>query len=166
VTIALATGMLWLSNHIRNDRIVSLPTAGQVLAHVFYLQGIIHCGQIVDVFWSLCIEIQFYVCLLILVALAQRLGNRRISLLCVLLPFTVVSLGIHALWIPEPGPWMFKFWYLFQLGAMAYWTSSRELRESDLFMYSSVLVALIAWHPGFSSGIGVLTGVAIYLASK
>jgi peptidoglycan/LPS O-acetylase OafA/YrhL len=166
VTIALAIAMLWLSNHLRHDRVAALPSWQQILAHVFYLQGILHQGQIVDVFWTLCIEVQFYISLLLLVALAQRFGDSRLARLRVLLPLALVSLAIQSGLLPEPGPWMFKFWYLFQLGVMGYWATARLVRPVDFFAYSGLVAAVLGWHPSIPATIGLLTGVAIYLAGR
>jgi peptidoglycan/LPS O-acetylase OafA/YrhL len=165
VAIALAVASLAFSNHVRHDRVATLPGWKQLLAHVFYLQGVLHMGQIVDVFWTLCIEIQFYVSLLLLIALAQRMGDRRWTRLAVLAPFTVWSLGIHAHLLWDPGPWMFKFWYLFQLGVLVYWAVSGVVKRSDFWLYLAALVALTVWHPSFTGSIGLVTGLAIFLAA-
>ena len=166
VTIALAIAMLWLSNHLRHDRVAALPGWQQILAHLFYLQGILHKGQIVDVFWTLCIEVQFYVTLLLLVAIAQRCGDSRTSRLLVLLPLTLVSLAIQTGLLPEPGPWMFKFWYLFQLGVLGYWAVAKLVRHVDFLAYAALLVVVLGWHFSIPASIGLVTGVAIYLAGR
>ena len=165
VAIALAVASLAFSNHVRHDRVAALPSWQQLLAHVFYLQGILHLGQIVDVFWTLCIEIQFYLSLLLLIALAQRMGDGRWARLAVLAPFTVWSLGIHAHLLHDPGPWMFKFWYLFQLGVLGFWAASGVVKRHDFCVYLAVLIALTAWHPSFTGSVGLATGLAIYLAA-
>ena len=165
-TIALAIASLWLSNHLRVDRVAQLPSAGKVVAHIFYLQGFLHQGQIVDVFWTLCMEVQFYVFFLALVALSQRLGDSRISRLAVLVPLTVASFGIQLGLFPEPTAWMFKFWYLFQLGVIAYWATSRQLKYSDFFVYLVLLVGLQGWHPSVTGAMGLLTGLLLYLAAR
>lgn len=166
VAIALAVASLWLSTHIRHDRVVTLPSWQQLLAHVFYLQGILHLGQIVDVFWTLCIEIQFYLSLLLLIAVAQKLGDGRWQRLAVLAPCTVWSLGIHAHLLHDPGPWMFKFWYLFQLGVLAYWGASGVVAVRDFWIYLLALAGLTVWHPSFTGSVGLATGMGIFLAAK
>lgn len=165
-TIALAIASLWLSNHLRTDRVAQLPSWTKIVAHIFYLQGFLHQGQIVDVFWTLCMEVQFYVFFLLLVGLSQRVGDVRFSRLAVLAPLTVVSLTIQAGLMAEPRAWMFKFWYLFQLGVVAYWATAKQLKHSDFFAYLAVLTALLAWHPSVTGAMGLATGLLLYLAGR
>jgi len=165
-TIAVAIAVLWVSNHLRPDHFVALPGGPRILAHIFYLQGFFHVQNIVGVFWTLCIEVQFYVFFLLLVAGSQLLGDRRISRLAVLLPFTLASLAIQAHWVQGSGPWMFKFWYLFQLGVLAYWAVSKQVRDTDFATYALVVLAILCWHPFFLGFTGWMTGVGFYLAGK
>ena len=52
----------------------------QIGAHLLYLQGILGFKQINDVYWTLCLEIQFYLSLLVAILLAQRLGGSARSI--------------------------------------------------------------------------------------
>jgi peptidoglycan/LPS O-acetylase OafA/YrhL len=165
-TVAAAVGVLWLSNHLRPDHFVALPGWPRILAHLFYLQGFFHVENIVGVFWTLCIEVQFYIFFLALVACSQLLGDRRISRLAALLPLTLASLAIQAHLLQGSGPWMFKFWYLFQLGVLAYWAVSKQVREIDFAIYALLVLAILCWHPFFLGFIGWTTGVGFYLAGR
>ena len=51
----------------------SPPTVKLVLAHLFYLQGLLYCPNLSPVLWTLCLELQFYATYLLLLGLAQRL---------------------------------------------------------------------------------------------
>ncbi len=165
-TIALAIAVLSISNHLRPDHLQALPDWQTILAHLFYLQGFFHLPSIVGVFWTLCIEVQFYLFFLVLVAISQRLGGRRISRLAVLVPFTIASLGIQAGFWSGAGPWMFKFWYLFQLGVMGYWAVSKQLRDSDFIAYALLVAAVLSWHPFFLGIVGWLAGTGFYVAGR
>ncbi|MES2222506.1 MAG: acyltransferase [Acidobacteriota bacterium] len=165
-TIAAAIAVLSISNHLRPDHFVALPSWPRIVAHIFYLQGFFHQENIVGVFWTLCIEVQFYLFFILLVACSQRLGDRRISRLAVLLPFTLASLTIQAHWLPGSGPWMFKFWYLFQLGVLAYWAVSKQVRGMDFAIYALLVLAMLGWHPDFLGFTGWLTGISFYLAGR
>ena len=48
-------------------------TAGQLAAHMVYLQGFLGQPQLVGVFWTLCVEVQLYVAFILLLWAGQRL---------------------------------------------------------------------------------------------
>jgi peptidoglycan/LPS O-acetylase OafA/YrhL len=82
-TILAAIAIAAYDVFVRHDPEASLPSLGDLLAHVLYVYKLFEYPGIVDVFWSLCHEVQFYLFFISLVALAQWSG-----------PF--VSLGIKA----------------------------------------------------------------------
>ena len=51
-------------------------TAGQVLTHFVYLQNISAYDNLSAGFWTLCIEMQFYLLFCVMLGLAQRLSRR------------------------------------------------------------------------------------------
>ena len=57
----LLLGALNLVRATANHRALHLPDAGQVLAHVFYLQDLLGYAQFNVVFWTLCLEFQLCV---------------------------------------------------------------------------------------------------------
>ena len=98
---------------------------GQLVAHVFYLQDILGYGNINPIFWTLCMEIQFYLVYAILLALGRnnpeaRFQGRRTATL--LLFAGLLSL----LWPLGIGPNLPQglfppLWHGFLLGVGAYW---------------------------------------------
>jgi peptidoglycan/LPS O-acetylase OafA/YrhL len=62
VTLALASPAYW---PVR-------PTVGRVVAHLFYLQGVLGMPNLLGIFWTLALEIQLYLAFALLYALAQR----------------------------------------------------------------------------------------------
>src|ERR1700751_104439 len=165
-TIALAIAVLSLSNHLRPEHIQTLPTCPQIIAHLFYLQGFFHVDSIVGVFWTLCVEVQFYIVFLLLVAISQSLGDSRLSRLAVLVPLTITSVGIQAGLFHYDGPWMLKFWYLFQLGVVGYWAVSKQLRDFDFMTYALLVAVVLCWQPGVLGITGWFAGVGFYLAGR
>lgn len=89
---------------------VPLPSA---LAHVAYLQNILGFPNVVQQFWTLCYEVQFYLVLICFIALAQKAG-KVVGWLAVLLPLAI-SLYLYAYWWPPTG-WFIDYWYAFALG--------------------------------------------------
>ena len=71
------------------------PTFKLVLANLFYLQGLLHYPNLSFVQWTLCLEVQFYVCYLLLLGLAQRLS--------ISVYWPVLALGCFSLFFPARG---------------------------------------------------------------
>ena len=76
---------------IATTQLLARPSvsAGSLLAHAFYVQSFVGYSHIVTVFWTLCIEVQFYLTFLIIRAVATWL---RLPLALVALPLFVASL--------------------------------------------------------------------------
>ena len=73
--LALILSMLiaGVSNIFIRDRIASLPSFNAILANFLYLQDILQLGQIIGAAWTLCLEVQFYLLFIILMAVYQWL---------------------------------------------------------------------------------------------
>lgn len=156
-SIALAIGLTALGNHLYPDVAKALPGAGVVLAHLVYLQGLLDLGHIVDVYWSLCLEIQFYLIFVIALAVVQGLGRtttarmtRSVVFYAVFGALAVASVAIALGWWEAPVTGLFTSrWYLFFLGAMTWWAqggtvSSLLFRAYWLALFAAQAVA--GWH--------------------
>ncbi|AFY35738.1 acyltransferase [Calothrix sp. PCC 7507] len=117
----------------------------RLLAHLFYLQDILRLTHINDVYWTLCLEIQFYVVFCTLLALAQWLDskwNLRFSRAIVFVPAALLAalfpLGVFA---DNGRPFIFlPLWYGFLLGVFAYWSWRKDLQPKFFYLYSAVLL--------------------------
>ena len=78
-TILLVLLNLFLSNHFLG-RGIEYPSTAQVISNFIYLQNILGYGDVLGVFWTLCMEIQFYLCFVVILACVQKahakLGTR------------------------------------------------------------------------------------------
>jgi peptidoglycan/LPS O-acetylase OafA/YrhL len=168
-TIALAVALAFVAGWLRGRPAV-LPTVPQVLLHLVYLQDLAGAGDIVEVFWTLCMEVQFYLAFALLLGLSQRLAGRgrpQGVVLGVFVPLTVLSLAVQFGFIPWPfKATMVKFWYLFQLGALACWAVQGTVRARWFLGYAAALLALLACSFTVESLIGVLTGTSLFLAGR
>lgn len=123
-------------------------TAEQLLAHIFYLQDLLGFSQIDPVFWTLCLEVQFYLAYSIaLIAGGYRpetgIETRRMRLVLALtflislvwvfgimpqlwpglfLPFFhcfLLGVGVYWAWLKPPARlWFFVFWALVSIGGL------------------------------------------------
>jgi peptidoglycan/LPS O-acetylase OafA/YrhL len=168
-TIALAVVLAFAAGWLRSRPPV-LPTWPQVLLHLVYLQDLAGAGDIVEVFWTLCMEVQFYLAFALLLGLSQRLAGRGRAhgvVLGVFVPLTVLSLAVQFGFVPWPyKATMVKFWYLFQLGALACWAVQGTIRARWFLGYVAALLALLAVSFTVESLVGVLTGASLFLIGR
>ena len=150
-SMALAISLTALSAYLFPDLHKELPSLRQVALHLFYLQDLAGVGNIVDVYWTLCLEIQFYLLLVLLVgllagreepAVAGQNGTweRKPVFLLLIVPllalsllqyFDLIEISPHGLFLP--------YWYQFSLGAMAWWTLDGRLDRRVFFVFWGVV---------------------------
>lgn len=140
----------------------------QIAASVFYLQGILGFGQINDVYWTLCFEIQFYLSLLLLVWLTQRarldVGSRMLHLF--VLATIAASVACSTTLFPNPRGAMFIDWWGFGLGALTWWTITGRAQRRIFAL--AVLIAIcfpFARHAD-QRLVGTLTAVSLFAAAQ
>lgn len=148
----------------------ALPGAPALLAHLAYLQDLLGIAPISAVFWTPCLEIQFYLGYA-LVLLAGRnapgepLQGRRTAMLL------AAAGAISLLWplglepaVPE-GLFL-PLWHGFLLGVGAYW-AWRQPGCRTFFLACAAAVLVGAWHTGseFSAACAA-TAVLLYGASR
>ena len=108
------------------------PSAVDIVANAFYVQRLFGRPEVVGVAWTLCIEIQFYLFVLILLFVARGVARRArreggaISspfFVPLLLATAVASLAVASLcgrpWSGRLGILFIEYWHYFVLGALA-----------------------------------------------
>lgn len=140
------------------------PSWKSLLAHAFYLQHFLGFDDISGGFWSLCIEVQFYLFMLLSAALFRRFPYATVAVFFAL--FSVATFAFdasiknswHILWNNESS--MFPMFTLFGLGISAcLWVIGRTKTP---FVICSVLVAAkLIWMPQPTQIVGLLTAFAI-----
>jgi len=122
--IALALAAAWVSARTVPGKEFAMPGAGNLLLHVTYLVDLARAPLINPVYWTLCMEIQFYLTFALLMwgaaGVRARLGDGR-GLDLVLWS----SAAVAALWITPWAPFhvhglFLERWYLFLGGVLAW----------------------------------------------
>ncbi len=121
--IAFCIGYVLLRNLVSDDP-PDLPGAGSLAAHLLYLQGLLHYPDISSVFWTLCIEVQFYIFFALLLHAVDASGgtvnpSRRAWLI-----FATAMAGLAWTlgWTDFGGKgWFFGYWYSFAAGVLVCW---------------------------------------------
>lgn len=126
-----------------------LPDLASVAAHILYLQDFLGIRQIAAIYWTLCIEIQFYIvfCLVLALDTAYRRNGQTSQLnlkMWLFTAITIYSLLVFAEILPSPMRGLFvPFWILFCMGAAAFHWGLRQ-RENQWAFPLLVLSAILA----------------------
>lgn len=148
--IALEVGVQWLALRLALSE-SSLPSLPQLLAHLLYLQNLLGLGDIVDLFWTLCFEIQFYLALISLLVLRRKLdgwlGHRPAEWLSAI---TLTSLFVASVCLRfqvggvsgHPGVALIR-WYQFFMGACVWWVVSGRIPWHVLAATWAALLAVV-----------------------
>jgi len=153
-----------LSGGLRHD---ALPGIGTVLANMAYLQRILRLQEIVQVAWTLCLEVQFYLVLILLVALASRLNPHRTRWLS----GAVLLLGLVSVPFERRGgfhgsPWFVAEWFYFAAGAVCYWVVRREAPAPFLWLLIAAMAwPMLLWDPA-PVGVGMATVLSLYVVGR
>ena len=174
--IALVVFSRYVSNFFLADRVAALPSWKQLLAHIFYLQNLLGLGNMSAIFWTLCIEIQFYLIFCILLATAQRLHLIRTfykqpESSTILLTFGFASLLVAAwplgLVAKTLGAALFfPYFYMFLLGAFGCWALESKILNNYFIFYSFLIFTSAVINGRIDSIFTVLISVLIYLVGK
>lgn len=149
----------------------AVPSFREVLVHVLYLQDILAVRPLNTIYWTLCLEIQFYLVWALLMLVAARL-RRRISperaFYAVVLPAAVVAdlwppqarlFGLDGLFLPH--------WHLFIAGVLVWWAALRpgdRTARAIAFINLAVLLALAIARAEVSLAVGVAAATLILVA--
>lgn len=156
-----------------------LPTPAEFVAHLFYLQDILGMRPLSPVYWTLCLELQFYLFLVLGLWVLQRLRapagpGRTPAHVGAAIGSIVVSLVCSELGIGRGS--FIPMWYCFALGMVTYWsvagwTSVRYAAlciaivfaygawVSDVWAVATALSALVVLVAGYFRRLNALGGV-------
>lgn len=173
VSIGVAISMTFLSNQLFNGIFKPLPDAKVVFAHMLYLQDLLGFGNIVAVYWTLCLEVQFYLFFALLLNRLQHYSRTddTVTVLAhpaaILLFSSLVLLSLldkFHLWMYPLRGFFLPYWHVFFLGAVTYWVVSGWLRPRYLLLYLILVTGFaIAFNPNTGSFVALVTAAFIYL---
>jgi peptidoglycan/LPS O-acetylase OafA/YrhL len=171
MVLVVALGLL--SNRFVPGKAFAPPGAGRVLAHVLYLQDLLGVPPLNSIYWTLCIEIQFYLAFALLMLVATALRRRGLSVdrafYAVILPAALIAdlwpLGLAPFEVR--GLFVSRF-HLFVAGVVVWWAvvPRRGDRPATVLGAGSVvlLATAAAVRGDVALGAGAATAAAILVA--
>lgn len=167
LSIVLVLGMAWLSAIVKSEP-MEWPSNQVIVAHLFYLQGILDMKHINTVYWTLCLEIQFYLVFISLFLLAKHIDKSHhdglgivffmAAIVSLLWPLQIMVDNIH------PGLF-FPHWHAFLVGVFAYWSWKKIIRAHYFYIYAGIIIfSSYVTKSDFSMAAG-LTAIFIHVFS-
>lgn len=162
--ILLAALAVWAGERLlHSSGIDPLPGSTAVLANFGYLHNILRLPQLVPVSWTLCIEIQFYLAFLFLLALSYGLCTPRYRIPLAAIVGCALGLVFEAFWPASNGaPWFIPFWHYFMAGGLCYWVIAKRLPTSFFLLYIGLECAWLVHRPSNQLATGIATACLIF----
>ena len=118
-------------------------SVGRFVAHLFYLQEIVGYVNFNDVFWTLAIELQFYLALVVVwlakEPLVRHVGPRAEALVVVTAAVAGLAWPFGVVAVEGRSPWFTALWYSFAVGALLYLHHRRRLSGLIVGAYVALL---------------------------
>jgi len=143
--------------------------AGQLVAHALFVQTLVDVEPVGIVFWTLAIELQFYVAFALLAALADALGAARAGRARTISRRAAATLALAwpLGWLATPptATGFLPFWAQFMAGVLA-WDAMRGGRSSKRVAtaFAAVLLACGVARGDLFSGLAGATALALLAA--
>jgi peptidoglycan/LPS O-acetylase OafA/YrhL len=158
--IVIAIGFSLIANEVVAGRHKDGFSLSQIVAHLFYVQGILGYENIITVFWTLCLEIQFYIVFVVLLASSRRASIVVLAgFVSLLWPFQLAPI-VHA------GLFL-QYWYAFLLGAVTFYAVVGKCPRSVLIgMAGLVFCAGLIHRNDFAITTSILSVVILTVGAR
>jgi len=170
-SMALTVGLALVSARFVAGKVYERPSLGNLGLHVLYVADLVHEPLIQPVYWTLCLEIQFYLVFALMMLTAtvlRRWTSPGRAFYAVLLP----ALAFANLWPLGLQPFTYSEffpdeWHQFLAGVAVYWAVSRpgDLRAASLaFGNAALLGGAAAFRQDATVAMGAAAALLILLA--
>ncbi len=138
VMIAILTGTVIAGKSVGVFRNTTI-TPGQVAAHLIYAQDLLGFSPLDAAYWTLCLEIQFYIVFVAVASVGRRLSTELFSIL-----LAVLAVGSYAFDVSDivPQSWIPRLWFQFGIGILTYRADQQRLARQMLIFILPCMVAL------------------------
>jgi peptidoglycan/LPS O-acetylase OafA/YrhL len=171
MVLVVALGLL--SARSVPGKVYHVPGVGQVVAHIFYLPKLLGIPLINLVYWTLCLEIQFYLVFALLMLLVtwlrKRMTNQRAF------PAVIVPAAIFSnLWVWGVQPFdvrglFLSHWYLFLAGVLVWYAVTNPKDRLAQWLSATNLVSFmlaIMIYRGLALEVGTAATLSILVAGR
>src|ERR1035441_190594 len=163
--IILSIASALLINRLRPETQAPVPGFTDVVAHLFYLQDFLGIKPIVGIFWTLCLEIQFYLFFGAFVLLKARTPISARTFAWMMLPLYLLSLACFWGLVPTLRGLFIPRWFEFFTGVVLFLRWRGLIGRTQLLAYlGSALLAMALRVPADNEITGVTTVTVVLIA--
>jgi len=152
--ISIIIAMLALLIQIKfGNHSKTMPSFTEFLIHLFYLERIFNIDNLNVVYWTICIEVQFYLFFGLLLLLCNKLTKflkyEKLDLYIFLLTFVVSLIFYYTIFILKNftylGVTFIPYWIMFGLGVVSFWIVYKkvELKAGIYFLGLILLISIL-----------------------
>lgn len=155
---------------------IALPSGGDVMMHLLFLQEIVKVPPINVVYWTLCIELQFYLVFALMMLLVARLQRTRLKTYAWPMLFGIAALAglLAPLGIVqglEWNTWFLPTWHLFIAGVLLHQALLRGGRYVLAFAVYAAILLLACYRGTGGSGtaftlMGAATAIFLFYGER
>jgi peptidoglycan/LPS O-acetylase OafA/YrhL len=171
VEIALIVICLALIPSLRTP----IPSARDVVAHLFYAQNILGYKNVLPIFWTLCYEVQFYMFVVGLMVVWQSVrGSLSAFWIRALPPVALTALFVASLILryttaelPVPGIALDR-WFQFFLGVLVWWHMAGKVSAKPLALAwtATIVFIVLTRQPAAEQLVGIVASAVVFVAAK
>lgn len=170
VSMVFCMALALLSARVQGES-WQFPGLDSLVAHGLYLQDILGLPPISEVYWTLCLEFQFYLAFAALLWLAQHGERAGATPPWYSQGLYGLAAGISLIWplwiqLDTRPNYFLPHWYGFLVGVFAYWTWKKQWPTWAFYTYSGLLIlGAIAHHNAFTLACA-LSAIALLLVAQ
>lgn len=161
-SLALSCAVPWML-HWQHPQRPPGPGLHDVGLHVLYLQELMHVRPIQPVYWTLCIEVQFYLVFVLSLAALRRAPQAVVPWLLAASGLWGLQQTVHWHFL---GGWFIPFWHLFALGAATWWCLDGRFPAWAVVAWSAWEFAQGRMHHRLEPQVGALVALSILAAGR
>ncbi len=176
VNIIVAILLIYLSNILFPELHYELPSIEKIISHIFYMQDLLGYGNIVAVYWTLCLEVQFYLLYVILLGSLQAIlscSSTRMLLHNVWVKWLFMTLGLlsianyTSIFTIEIKHTFLPYWHNFFLGILLSWVIRGWINKNyfHLFWLTIILLSLNSDYV-LNAIVTIVTATTVYIAAE
>lgn len=174
--IALAAAIEWLAPSLGIARPSQQPlSVGRLVTHVAYVHQIFGYESLSAGFWTLAVEMQFYLGFILLLSAAAWIAPSPTSLrlgflaggnlLLVFGPLALASLFVFN--VDETYEnWLIYFFWMFFLGTLAWWVLDGKMSSGWFWLFVAAVLLRLWLNYNLRGVVAVATAVAILLVGR